>query len=87
MTEQSAKLLWGDTSVDLPVKAGTIDTVLCVFPDMQGRLADLRVPRGGGDNVHIDAAGYPNAAHAPSPGGTLIPGRIVAIIHLRQILR
>ncbi len=24
MTEQSAKLLWGDTSVDLPVKAGTI---------------------------------------------------------------
>jgi hypothetical protein len=50
-------------------------------------LADLRVPRGGGDNVHIDAAGYPNAAHAPSPGGTLIPGRIVAIIDLRQILR
>jgi hypothetical protein len=45
------------------------------------------MPRGGRDNVHVDAAGYPNAAHAPSPGGTLIPGRIVAIIDLRQILR
>jgi hypothetical protein len=50
-------------------------------------LADLRMPYRRRDNVHIDAAGYPNAAHVPTPGGTLIPGRIMAIIDLRQILR
>ena len=26
-------------------------------------LAELRVPRGGRDNVHVDAAGYPDVAH------------------------